>query len=331
MARLLAESLTRSFGSVRAVQGVNLAIEPGEVYGLIGPDGAGKSTTLRMLVGIVRPHAGQVTLESIKLSEKPDAARELCGYMPQTYGLYGDLTVEENLRFFGALQGYESGKLSERIDELLRFVRLDNFKKRRADALSGGMYKKLAIACAIIHGPRLLILDEPTNGVDPVSRRDLWALLFHLAHDGVSIIVSTPYMDEAERCDRLGLIFNGSILREGTPGSIIEELQGRLFSYTLVNEQNERHAFHPSLLEGRDEVLKNYIVSNYNYGPLIRCILREGTAEKGARRELEKTFGKERLTLLQWQAVTGGFEDVFIELQQKLKEESENLHKGVAK
>jgi ABC-2 type transport system ATP-binding protein len=215
--RVSVKNLSRSFGSVKAVSSLTLSLNEGEIYGLIGPDGAGKTTSLRMITGVLENEEGEVTVNGIDVKKFPEKAREHLGYMPQAYGLYSDLTVYENMKFFSMLLGITGRKFQSRSDEILSFVKLSQFKDRKAGALSGGMYKKLAIACSIIHSPKVLILDEPTNGVDPVSRRDLWSLFFSLSEQKVSILVSTPYMDEAERCHRTGLIFHGRLLKEGTP------------------------------------------------------------------------------------------------------------------
>ena len=224
-----ARDLNRSFGEIQAVKNLNLNLEQGEIYGLIGPDGAGKTTTFRLLTGALDPDSGEIEIGGLDVKTQAEKVRERIGYMPQLFGLYSDLTVKENLLFFGRLFGVEKKKLNARIRELLNFVRLKEFEDRRAGNLSGGMYKKLAIACSILHEPRLLILDEPTNGVDPVSRRDLWALLFSVAHEGVTVLVSTPYMDEAERCHRTGLLFRGKLALEGEPRDLLLTLSKRLF------------------------------------------------------------------------------------------------------
>jgi ABC-2 type transport system ATP-binding protein len=235
---LTAQCLKRNFGKVSAVAGLDISLLQGEIFGLIGPDGAGKTTTLRMLIGAVEPDEGDVIIKGISVNEQPEKAREFIGYMPQSYGLYQDLTVEENIIFFGELQGVKKNILSARITELLEFVKLNQFRKRRVGNLSGGMYKKLAVACSIIHSPEILILDEPTNGVDPVSRRDLWSLLFRLSAQGVAILISTPYMDEAERCTRVGLLVDGRMLQEGDPGEMTNRLKGRL--YQINCDRHER-------------------------------------------------------------------------------------------
>jgi ABC-2 type transport system ATP-binding protein len=207
---LSARGVRRSFGSVVALDGVDLALAPGELLGLVGPDGAGKSTLLRCLVGVVDPDAGEVT--------RP--ARQDLGYMPQQQSLYGDLSVDENLRFFADLFGVPARAFAERRARLLAITRLEAARDRPAGALSGGMYKKLGIACALLHDPRALVLDEPTNGVDPVSRRELWELLGEFVAGGVGVLISTAYLDEVARCGRVAMLHQGRILREGAPAAL---------------------------------------------------------------------------------------------------------------
>ncbi|MCP3103908.1 ABC transporter ATP-binding protein [Myxococcus sp. K15C18031901] len=211
------KDVRRAFGATQALRGVSLAVHAGEVYGLVGPDGAGKTTSIRLMAGLLLPDAGQVRT----LSEDPAAprshVRESLGLVPQRNTLYGDLSVEENLRFFARLFALSKEDFAERRARLLDITRLGRFTDRRADALSGGMYKKLALACALLHRPRVLLLDEPTNGVDPVSRRELWELLYGLVHEGMTLIVSTPYMDEAARCHRVGLLYAGELIAQGAP------------------------------------------------------------------------------------------------------------------
>lgn len=227
------------FKDIVAISNVSIQIKRGEIYGLIGPDGAGKTTLMRMMAGALDFDSGSITITGLDISEQPDRIRERIGYMPQSYGLYTDLTVEENLLFFSRLFGVPKLRMSKRINELLDFVRLSEFRDRKAGNLSGGMYKKLAIACSILHEPQLLLLDEPTNGVDPVSRRDLWALLFSLVDHGVSVFVSTPYMDEAERCHRVGFLYQGELIRQGEPLQLLKEIEGRVFIYKTENPLTE--------------------------------------------------------------------------------------------
>jgi ABC-2 type transport system ATP-binding protein len=213
-------NLCRSFGKTHAVQNLTLDIEPGAVFGLIGPDGAGKTTTLRMLAGVLRPDAGRAQVLAHDVIKNPEALRSKIGYMPQQFSLYGDLSVLENLQFFAQIYRIPRAQQDERIARLLKFAQLTQFSHRPAAKLSGGMKKKLGLACALIHNPQLLLLDEPTNGVDPVSRREFWDILSDLHLQGVTILISTPYMDEAERCTQVGLMFRGQLIRQGQPETL---------------------------------------------------------------------------------------------------------------
>ncbi len=213
----------RAFGATQALRGVSLAVRRGEVYGLVGPDGAGKTTAIRTLAGLMRPDKGHVRVLGEDPAHPRSPVREQLGLVPQRNSLYGDLSVDENLRFFARLFGLSPSDLEARRERLLSITRLGRFTERRADALSGGMYKKLALACALLHRPRVLLLDEPTNGVDPVSRRELWELLYGLVHEGMTLVVSTPYMDEAARCHRVGLLYAGEVIAEGAPRELARE------------------------------------------------------------------------------------------------------------
>ena len=220
---LEARALSRAFDGRPAVTDLSLTVAPGELYGLVGPDGAGKTTTLRMMTGLVRPDRGDARVLGLPAASTARAVREAIGYMPQQYSLYGDLSVDENLAFFARLFGLPRAAAAERKAQLLDITRLARFGDRRADALSGGMYKKLALACALLHRPPVLVLDEPSNGVDPVSRRELWDLLHHFVADGMAVLIATPYMDEAARCDRVGLLHRGTLLAEGPPERLIRD------------------------------------------------------------------------------------------------------------
>jgi ABC-2 type transport system ATP-binding protein len=227
--RVEALDLRKSFASRVAVDGLTLRVAAGEIYGLVGPDGAGKTTTLRMLAGLLDPSSGRVRLVGLDPFGKDAKVRETLGYMPQQYSLYGDLTVAENLAFFREMYCLPRDAFRARRARLLAITHLAGFEDRRAEALSGGMYKKLALSCALLNEPRVLLLDEPTNGVDPVSRREFWDLLHDFLSEGMAIVLSTPYMDEAARCHRAGLLFEGRLLEEGTPGEMLGAFQYPVF------------------------------------------------------------------------------------------------------
>lgn len=220
--RVRTQGLRRSFGATRALRGLDLEVSGGEIVGLLGPDGAGKTTSIRLIAGLADPDGGQVRV--CGLDPRTDAVRERLGLMPQRYSLYGDLSVGENLRFFRKMAGLSEAEAQPRISRLLALTRLAPFVDRPADKLSGGMYKKLALACALLHEPEVLLLDEPTNGVDPVSRRELWDLLTEFAERGMAILVTTPAMDEAERCHRVVLLADGECLASGRPVDLIAGL-----------------------------------------------------------------------------------------------------------
>ena len=220
------KDLGRSFGPVEAVKGLNLSIQRGTFFGLIGPDGAGKSTTIRLLCGILKPTQGVGKILGFDLQKNTEAIKARIGYLSQAFTLYGDLTVDENIEFFADLHGVEH--FERRRDELLAFTRLDPFHKRLAGVLSGGMKKKLALACALIHTPEILFLDEPSTGVDPVSRGEFWTILKALLAQNITIIMTTPYLDEAERCHQVALMNAGRIIRVDTPAAVKNDLRGRM-------------------------------------------------------------------------------------------------------
>lgn len=223
------QELVRRFGTVAALDGVDFAIARGEIFGLVGPDGAGKTTTLRILAGLLDPTEGTATVSGIPVDQGGERLTSMIGYMPQRFGLYGDLSVAENLEFFAEMRGLERRAIRSRRDELLGFVGLLPFRSRAAGALSGGMKQKLALACAIVHVPPVLLLDEPTNGVDPRSRRDFWQLLHQLvAEHGTTLVVATAYLDEAERCGRVALLHRGRIHALADPAALRALVPGRL-------------------------------------------------------------------------------------------------------
>jgi ABC-2 type transport system ATP-binding protein len=228
-------ALTRRFGPVTAVDRLSLTIPRGELFGLVGPDGGGKTTTLRMLAGILPPTEGDALVAGRSIQAAPEAVKDRIAYMSQRFGLYGDLTVLENLAFYADLFEMPRRERVARIDRLLEFSKLTQFRHRLADKLSGGMKQKLGLACALVHTPEILLLDEPTNGVDPVSRRDFWGILYDMLKEGVTILVTTAYLDEAERCNRVGLMHQGRLLAADVPRRIKALMGGDLVEI-LVRE-----------------------------------------------------------------------------------------------
>ncbi len=215
-----AENLTRRFGNLAAVDGLNLEVARGEVFGLVGPDGAGKTTTLRMFTGLLDPTAGRAWVAGHDVALETQAVKDRMGYMAQRFGLYGDLTVEENMVFYADLFGVTGQERDQLMAQLLRMTRMEPFRGRPAAKLSGGMKQKLALMCTLLHHPEVLFLDEPTNGVDPVSRRDFWVILHDLVARGLTVFITTAYLDEAERCDRVGLMHRGRLIRCDTPAAL---------------------------------------------------------------------------------------------------------------
>lgn len=269
MSALTIDALHRSYGDVEAVRGVTIAVEPGELYGLVGPDGAGKTTTIGCLAGLMKPTSGAVRILGEDPMARGSTARERLGLMPQEYSLYGDLTIAENLWFFGQLFGLPKKLFMERRERLLSITRLARFTDRRADALSGGMYKKLALACALLHRPQVLLLDEPTNGVDPVSRRELWALVYDFVAEGMAVLLSTPYMDEAARCHRVGLMHEGRVIAEGAPGELTDGLEHDVAEVV----GGDREALHEILSERAE------VVAASPAGERLRVVIAPGGTE----------------------------------------------------
>jgi len=237
---ILAEKLSRSFKQVSAVKDLDLEIRAGEIFGLVGPDGAGKTTTIRLMAAILDPTAGRVTVSGFDTVRQPEPIKRRIGYMAQRFNLYSDLSVWENLNFFADVFEVSGKEREERIERLLHFARLGEFRDRRAAHLSGGMQKKLALACTLIHRPQIIFLDEPTTGVDPVSRREFWEILSDLHVQGITLVVCTPYMDEAERCSRVGLMYQGQLIFCGTPEEIKAALEGELLSLRSSDQRRAR-------------------------------------------------------------------------------------------
>jgi len=223
-------NIGKRFGTHAAISGLSFSVYPNEIFGLVGPDGAGKTTTMRMLAGVMRPDAGAIVIDGVDVVSFPDMAKARFSYMPQRFGLYEDLTVDENIRFYADLFGIARKTREERAARLLAASGMLRFRDRLAGVLSGGMKQKLGLTCALIHAPRIVLLDEPTTGVDPVSRRDFWRILYDLREDGVTIVISTAYLDEAERCHRLALLYDGRLLECDTPAALKRHMPGAILS-----------------------------------------------------------------------------------------------------
>jgi ABC-2 type transport system ATP-binding protein len=299
MPAICTEKLTRRFGELVAVDALDLEVAEGEIFGLVGPDGAGKSTTMRMLTGILPPTSGSAEVAGHDVVHDAEKLKDHIGYMSQRFGLYPDLTVLENILFYADIYGVASRGRAEKIDQLLGFSNLTPFKQRLAGNLSGGMKQKLGLACALIHTPRVLFLDEPTNGVDPVSRRDFWRILYQLIREGVTIFVSTAYLDEAERCNRLALLHEGKLLGVGTPDEIKHMMPGALLE--LHTSAPRRTA---ALLR---EKLADAAVGLF--GDRVHVVARDAAAIEPRIRDLVRDAGFELTSL---RPIEPSLEDVFV-------------------
>lgn len=294
---LWVQGLTKRFKDNTAVDHLDLSLSPGEIYGLVGPDGAGKTTTLRLLAGLLVPDEGTAQVAGLDVQKDREKVKTRIGYVPQFFSLYGDLTVSENLKFFADLYNVTGEAYRQRLERLLSIARLSEFSDRLARNLSGGMQKKLALATNLFHTPKVLLLDEPTNGVDPVSRRELWEFLRELSGEGVAILVSTPYMDEVERCDRAGLLFEGRLLLSGSPGVLLHEMGGEVIQLISQNQHRVRRLLeeNPTLWKGQEvypvgEALHLIVENAEQSMPSIRtCLEKEGISVQ-TMREIPPTF-----------------------------------------
>lgn len=294
--------LAKKFGQVTAVDHLELAVNAGEIYGLVGPDGAGKTTTLRLLCGALKPDKGRIQIGSFELLKHMEAAREIIGYLPQRFSLYEDLTVLENIRFFAEVRGIPSKEWLPRCLNILEFVGLVGFRERLAGQLSGGMKQKLGLAAALIHRPRVLLLDEPTTGVDPVTRQDFWQLIIRLASDeNAAILVTTPYMDEAARCTRLGFMVKGNLIVEGTPAYLLQDLLNR-----LLEIQGK------PLWQVRRLALEDPDVEDAQmFGDRLHVRVKSGTASGVSNRLVQKA-GEQDVLINQIREVVPQLEDAFM-------------------
>jgi len=300
--------ITRKFGAVTAVDHLTLEVEQGEIFGLIGPDGAGKTTAIRIMLGILAADSGSGKVGDFDLFRESESICTLTGYVSQRFSLYGELTVRENLELFADLYGVSESDRLERLKRLMQFSRLEPFRDRMARDLSGGMRQKLALSCALIHTPKLLFLDEPTTGVDPLSRRDLWRLLFDLWQEGVTIVVSTPYMDEAERCSRVGFLDHGKLIAVGRP----EDLR-RKFHGTILEVVADQRFVAKEALEGMPRV------SSVNlFGTGLHMTL-EDTDPASAEVEVRHMLESRGIGIQALHPVDPSIEDVFFQLSSEAK------------
>ncbi len=312
---VVAQDLVKVFATrgaaLRAVDGVSFEVARGETFGLIGPDGAGKSTTVRVLLGLLKRTGGESRILGYDSMADTYAIRERVGYIAQQFALPGDLTVAENMRFFAAIQGVPRATQEERIPELLDFAGLTDFTRRLAARLSGGMKKKLALACSLIHEPQVVVLDEPTLGVDPVSRREFWNLLGRLrAEQGVTIFVCTPYMDEAERCTRVGLMYRGRLIAHDTPAAIKGQVVGRLLEFQPSPFQTAKARV--AELEGVLEV--------QTYGVMLHLFVDD---PEQRRPEIERALAAEGVTCEGMREIEPRMEEAFISLIRRQGREEE--------
>jgi ABC-2 type transport system ATP-binding protein len=293
------------------VDGLDLGVQRGEIFGLLGPDGAGKTTTIRMLCAIMDPSEGSARVAGFDTVEEPEEIKKRIGYMAQQFSLYGDLTVLENLVFFADIFQVGRQEREERIARLLKFARLTEFQKRRAAHLSGGMQKKLALACTLIHSPEVIFLDEPTTGVDPVSRREFWDILTELHLQGVTLFVSTPYMDEAERCSRVALMFEGNIVVCDEPERIKGLVEGE-----LLELRPDRLRESGRVIEGLPGVLEVQ-----TYGDLLHVFV-----DDAARRALtiQEALGGAGIVVQGLRQTRPRMEEAFISLIRKRTEEKQD-------
>jgi ABC-2 type transport system ATP-binding protein len=288
------QGLTRRFGALTAVDHLNLEIGRGEIFGLVGPDGAGKTTTLRMLCGLMDPSEGEAWVAGENVAKNPRAVKDRIGYMAQRFGLYTDLTVDENMEFYSDLFGIPRAERERLLPELLRMTRMAPFRKRQAGKLSGGMKQKLGLMCTLLHRPEILFLDEPTNGVDPVSRRDFWAILYQLVKDGITILVTTAYLDEAERCNRVGLMYKGRLIRCESPDLMRNSLDEVCYAIET-----------PNLRDMRDKLRSCAgVLSVESSGDSLHVLL--SPAQTSPQR-LQETIGP-----VPFRQITPSLEDVFI-------------------
>ena len=306
MEAIKVNGIVKDYGEVKALKGISFDVKQAEMFGLVGPDGAGKTTTIRVLCGLLLPTAGSAELFGFDLVKDKIKIQKQIGYLSQKFSLYGDLTIDENIEFFADLHGVRD--FQNRRNELLEFTRLTPFRNRLADNLSGGMKQKLALACTLIHKPKIIFLDEPTTGVDPVSRRDFWKILSNLQKDGVTIFMSTPYLDEAERCNRVALLNDGQVLSFDTPQNIkasIKKMIVEVVCSPIIQAYNvikEKSSFEVQMFGDR----LNVAMENYDKDLAT----------------IEKLFSENGIQLIDSRTIPTSLENVFIHLIGEVKSQT---------
>jgi drug efflux transport system ATP-binding protein len=296
---IVVSGIGKQFGNVRAVDGLSFDVQPGEIFGLVGPDGAGKTTTMRMLAGVLTPDSGSAMVAGHDVLRDPEGAKHDLSYMPQRFGLYEDLTVDENIRFYADLFGVSRKEREKRSAELLAAAGFAEFRRRLAGNLSGGMKQKLGLVCALIHTPRVILLDEPTNGVDPVSRRDFWQILYSLLAQGVAILTSTSYLDEAERCHRVGLLYQGRMLFCDLPEALKKRFPGGVILVHSSDPEQVREALAGAQL-ARDVLL---------VGDRVHVFVDDATRRLP---ELRARLDGDKIPYTSIEEVTASIEDIFV-------------------
>ena len=295
------KNLSKSYNDILAVDDVSYNVAKGEMFGLVGPDGAGKTTTIRTLCGLLITDSGEIEVLGYNLLKERKKIQNKIGYLSQKFSLYGDLTVDENIEFFADIHGVKD--YENRSNELLEFTRLTPFKDRLAEKLSGGMKQKLALACSLIHKPQIIFLDEPTTGVDPVSRRDFWKILSNLLKEGITIFMSTPYLDEAERCNRVALMSNGKIISLDTPQKIKGSLEKDVIEI-VCNKIREAYKL----------IQQNFPFEIQMFGDRINIIVDEYKTDY---KRIEKLLNDNSIEILNHRLITPSLENVFIHLVQE--------------
>jgi drug efflux transport system ATP-binding protein len=292
--------LSKNFPGVRAVHRLSLEVFPGEIFGLVGPDGAGKTTTLRMLAGVMPPDEGTATVAGFDVGRDPEGAKHHLSYMPQRFGLYEDLTVDENIRFYADLFGESKAERESRSAQLLRAAGMSEFRGRLAGKLSGGMKQKLGLICALIHRPKVILLDEPTTGVDPVSRRDFWRILYQLTAEGVAVLTSTAYLDEAERCHRVALLNHGKLLFCDTPANLKARLGKGVLAVISADPRGVREQLEKA------EGISSLVVTGDGVHVVVDDVARRAE-------EFRRQLRQAQIPFDQIERVTPSIEDLFVD------------------